>query len=100
MTEVVANGREAVESCEKLHYDIVFMDLHMPEMDGLEATATLHQKLGPDVPYIIAMTAAAMVGDREICLDAGMNDYVSKPINRQELERAIAASPAPPGSFS
>ena len=100
MTEVVANGREAVESCEKFHYDIVFIDLHMPEMDGLEATATLHQKLGPDVPYIIAMTAAAMVGDREICLDAGMNYYVSKPINRQELERAIAASPAPPGSFS
>ncbi|MCF3650082.1 response regulator [Synoicihabitans lomoniglobus] len=88
--DLVANGAEAVESCLRFHYDVVFMDVHMPVMDGLAATAALHEKLGEQVPWIVAMTAAAMSGDREKCLAAGMHDYVSKPVKRPEFERALA----------
>jgi CheY-like chemotaxis protein len=88
---IVSNGREAVEAVETRHYDIVLMDLQMPEMGGLEATEQIRKNealRGGRIP-IIAMTACAMTGDRERCLDAGMDGYVSKPIHKETLLRAI-----------
>jgi len=82
--EAVNNGKEAVEKYDANpnNFDLIFMDIHMPEMDGLEATKIIRSKGHKDVP-IIAMTAAAMKEDREECLKAGMNDYISKPIKRE-----------------
>jgi len=88
--DVASNGLEAVESVERQAYDVVLMDVQMPEMDGMEATRKI-RSLGEAVtqPRIIAMTANAMQGDREACLAAGMNDYVSKPIRVDELVTAL-----------
>ncbi len=88
--DIANNGRQAVEAVEQQKYDLVLMDVQMPEMDGLTATRTIRclTQLNPQ-PYIIAMTANAMDGDREMCLEAGMNDYISKPIKREELEQKI-----------
>ena len=83
---VAANGLEALEMLHHQRYDAVLMDVQMPEMDGLEATQHIRQDFEfIDQPRIIAMTANAMSGDREICLSAGMDDYVSKPIHIEEL---------------
>ncbi|RMF49163.1 MAG: response regulator [Anaerolineae bacterium] len=103
----VNNGREAVEAAEKGHYNLILMDVQMPEMDGFEATRRIRALEGEarHTP-IIAMTAHAMKGDRERCLQAGMDDYVSKPLNAKELfeklehwaqwqrDRSVTASPA------
>ncbi|MGB0864404.1 MAG: response regulator, partial [Saprospiraceae bacterium] len=80
--DAVGNGQEAIEAIEQQRYDILFMDVQMPELDGLEATRRIVKKYPniPDRPVIIAMTANAMQGDRERCLGAGMDDYVSKPL--------------------
>jgi len=88
---VVANGHEVVESLRNVPYDLVLMDINMPEMNGIEATAAIRQMPGAlaSVP-IIAMTALAMPGDREKFLSRGMDGYVSKPINRGELYECIA----------
>jgi len=91
--DIVGDGKAAVEACAAKDYDLVFMDVHMPEMDGLDATRAIKAAAGADAPHIVAMTAAAMVGDRENFLNEGMDDYVSKPINRPDVEAAIAASP-------
>ena len=83
--DVASNGVEALEAIARQHYDLVFMDVQMPEMDGLETTRRIHS-LSPDTrPVIIAMTANAMKEDREQCLAAGMDDFVSKPITVEEL---------------
>jgi two-component system sensor histidine kinase/response regulator len=97
---VVNNGREALEAIERQPFDLVLMDVQMPEMDGFEATITLRERergTGRHVP-ILAMTAYAMKGDRERCLEAGMDGYISKPIQPRELWEAIEklASPSPP----
>ncbi|MFG0294379.1 MAG: PAS domain S-box protein [Maioricimonas sp. JB045] len=84
---VAENGREAVNACDAERFDIVLMDVQMPELDGLEATRTLRKK-GHEVP-IIFLTASAMKGDREICLEAGGDDYLSKPVRLKELRQAI-----------
>ena len=90
---VANDGREAVNAYESQPFDLVLMDVQMPEMDGLEATVcirALESKLGRHTP-IVAMTARAMKGDRELCLESGMDGYVSKPVRQRELYQAIAA---------
>ncbi|MGA2436302.1 MAG: response regulator, partial [Bryobacteraceae bacterium] len=91
-TVVVANnGREAVQALDRERFDIVFMDVQMPEMDGFEATAAIRQKetaTGAHMP-IVAMTAHAMKGDEERCLAAGMDAYISKPIQPGRLYALI-----------
>jgi CheY-like chemotaxis protein len=87
--DVVANGQEVLEALERQRYDVVLMDVRMPEMDGIEATQRLKEKLAADCPRIVAMTASAMRADRERCLAAGMDDFVSKPIKIEDVEAAI-----------
>jgi CheY-like chemotaxis protein len=88
--DAVSNGLEAVTTLESRHYHLVLMDLQMPEMDGLEASRQIRRRLSPDrQPKIVALTANAMQGDRERCLQAGMDDYISKPVKLHEIEAAI-----------
>ena len=88
---IAENGKEALQILEIARFDIILMDVQMPEMDGFEATRSIRQKeiiTGGHIP-IVAMTAHAMSGDRKKCLAAGMDGYVSKPINTQELVENI-----------
>ena len=90
--DAVASGREALEALRTLPYDLVFMDVQMPEMDGLEATRHIRDSqstvLNRDIP-VIAMTAHAMQSYKDKCFEAGMNDYVTKPISPQALAGAL-----------
>ena len=89
--DVAANGHEAITAVKRQRYDLVIMDVQMPEMDGLEAARQINA-LWParrDRPWIIAVTANAMQGDRELCLAAGMDDYISKPMKTEELAAAL-----------
>ncbi|MCK6555162.1 ATP-binding protein [Candidatus Binatia bacterium] len=109
--DVVANGIEAVEAIGRISYALVLMDCHMPEMDGFQATAEIRRRQGTDrcIP-IVALTASAMQGDRDICIAAGMDDYLSKPVRLADLDeclrRWLAASqtqasiPTPPPSVA
>ena len=93
--DVAGNGLEAIDAVERQPYDLVLMDVQMPEMDGLEATRHIVEHLDPACrPWIVAMTANAMDGDREQCLAAGMQGYISKPIRVEELVGALLAAPA------
>jgi CheY-like chemotaxis protein len=88
--DVAANGREAVELLEMLPYDVVFMDCQMPEMNGYEAAAELRRREGPDRRVaIVAMTAEVMAGSRERCAEAGMDDFIAKPIKMEDLIGAL-----------
>jgi signal transduction histidine kinase/CheY-like chemotaxis protein len=93
--DLAANGVEAVESVQRQTYDVVLMDVQMPEMDGLEASRRITAQW-PDGrrPRIVAMTANAMQGDREMCLAAGMDDYITKPIRVDQLVEALMRVPA------
>src|SRR5262249_11536377 len=89
---VASNGRQAIDKINEQEFDIVFMDVQMPEMDGVTATGEIRkreQATGRHIP-IVAMTAHAMKGDKEKCLEAGMADYFSKPIRRKDLADVIA----------
>jgi two-component system, sensor histidine kinase and response regulator len=88
---VAANGREALGALGKNAFDLVFMDVQMPEMDGLEATAAIREKerLSGNHQAVIALTAHAMKGDQERCLSAGMDGYLSKPIHPPELDAIL-----------
>ena len=88
--EAVPNGRLAIEALEKGAFDVVLMDWHMPEMDGFEATAEIRRRgAWPDLP-VIALTAGAMSGDRDRCMEAGMDDYLTKPIEPDVLSETLA----------
>jgi len=87
--DIVSNGLEVIDALKRQKYDVVLMDVMMPEMDGLEATEVIIKKWSDSRPRIIAMTAGAMKGDKEKCFDAGMDDYVTKPININQLTEAL-----------
>ncbi len=88
--DLASNGVEAIESVERQTYDVVLMDVQMPEMDGLEASKAITARWSPtERPRIVAMTANAMQGDRELCIAAGMDDYVTKPIRVDALVEAL-----------
>jgi signal transduction histidine kinase/DNA-binding response OmpR family regulator len=91
--DMVSNGEEVLEALRRQSYDVVLMDVQMPEMDGLEATMRIHEEWQSGVrPRIIAMTANAMEGDREACLNAGMDDYINKPVKIEQLQEALKKS--------
>ncbi len=92
--DTAANGREVLAALERQRYDLIFMDVQMPEMDGLEATVRIRVEHAPGTPgpWIIALTANAMEGDRDECIRAGMDDYLSKPLKAADLAAAIARS--------
>jgi CheY-like chemotaxis protein len=88
---VANNGREAVDLWQQQHFDLILMDIQMPELDGIEATLRIRQQeesKGAHIP-IVAMTAHALKGDREKCLAAGMDGYISKPVRKQDLRDAL-----------
>lgn len=87
--DVAETGMQAVQACQSQAYDLVLMDLQMPEMDGLEATRQIRQLGLSKQPYIIALTANAFEEDRQRCLSSGMDDYLSKPLRRQQLSEAL-----------
>ncbi|MCG8459606.1 MAG: ATP-binding protein, partial [Holophagales bacterium] len=87
--EVAENGLEVLERLEGSTYDLVLMDVQMPEMDGLEASRKIVGRWGSDRPRIVALTAHALRGDREECLEAGMDDYLSKPVSMEALEAVL-----------
>ena len=91
VVDVAANGREALEALEKSSYDLVLMDVQMPEMDGMEATARIRakEKLSGGRQRVVALTAHAMKGDEEKCLAAGMDGYLTKPIRPEELDQLL-----------
>ena len=91
--DIAGNGLEVLDALARQTYDVVFMDVQMPELDGLETTRRICRVWPPaDRPRIIAMTANAMQGDREICLAAGMDDYISKPVRIEDLMIALERS--------
>ena len=91
--DVVSNGKEVLDALEQADYDLILMDVEMPEMDGLSATQAIRTKYPhTQRPWIVAVTAYSMLGDRERCLENGMNDYISKPIRIKELEDALRAN--------
>jgi len=89
--DIAANGKEVLNSLERQNYEIIFMDVEMPEMDGIEATKVIRKKWPPEKqPYIVAVTAYALEGDRERCINAGMDDYLAKPVNLENLKSILA----------
>jgi CheY-like chemotaxis protein len=86
--DVVSNGKEAIAALYSQSYDVILMDIFMPEMDGLTATRQIQQEFARQ-PWIIAVTANALQGDRDDCIQAGMHDYISKPLQIPELVAAL-----------
>jgi CheY-like chemotaxis protein len=87
--DLATNGAEAVAAASATTYDLILMDVQMPEMDGIEATRRIKEKLGPGCPFIAALTADALEGSRERLLGLGFNDYLSKPLNSDALQRLL-----------
>ncbi len=88
--DLAANGLEVLQALERQHYDLILMDVQMPEMDGLKATREIRRRWqDKDQPAIIAMTALALEGDQEMCLGSGMDDYISKPVKMDMLKMAL-----------
>lgn len=92
--DLATNGIEVLDALGRQFYDVVFMDIQMPKMDGLEATRRIRQELPQDCnPWIIALTANTAIGDRDACLAVGMNDYLSKPIDMKAIDRSLRQCP-------
>jgi CheY-like chemotaxis protein len=89
VADVAQNGRETLHMMSEKEYDLVFMDVQMPEVDGLEATRLIRVNSDISQPYIVAMTANVMQEDREICRTAGMDDFVAKPVRLDEVSKAL-----------
>jgi CheY-like chemotaxis protein len=87
--DIAQNGRETVHMLSEKEYDLVFMDVQMPEVDGLEATRLIRVNDDIAQPYIVAMTANVMQEDRDVCRAAGMNDFVAKPVRLEEVSNAL-----------
>jgi CheY-like chemotaxis protein len=87
--DMAADGIEVLQALERQHYDLVFMDVRMPEMDGILATQEIRRRWPTTVPKIIAITAYALEGDREKCIEAGMNGYIPKPVKKEELAEVL-----------
>lgn len=88
--DVAADGLQVLQALKRQPYDVVLMDIHMPKLDGIEATQAIRSSLpGPEQPKIIAITAYALEGDRERCISVGMDDYIAKPVNMYELKTAL-----------
>jgi CheY-like chemotaxis protein len=99
--DIASNGLEVLEALKRQHYDVILMDVQMPEMDGEQATIEIRNTIPRDQqPRIIAMTANAIVGDREHYLSIGMDDYVTKPVKLEDLVRALMASDTLPGTLN
>ena len=91
--DAVTNGREAVASVEKENYDVILMDMQMPEMGGLEATRRIREGLPANrQPRIIALTANVHSNDRRRCMEAGMDEFLPKPVDKEALAQTLAAS--------
>jgi len=91
--DIADNGFQVLEAVKKVAYDLIFMDIQMPEMDGVEATHRLRDTLETRCPYIIALTANALEGDREKFLAQGFDDYLSKPLSPERLRSALEKAP-------
>ena len=90
--DIVSNGREAIEALRRNHYDLVLLDLSMPEMDGLEVARYIRQESGPSIlqsPPLVALTAHVLPEERRRCIEAGMNDFLAKPISLQALAEVL-----------
>jgi len=87
--DLATNGIEALEALKRKNYDLIFMDIQMPRMNGYEATEIIIEHRKQDRPFIIAMTAHAMAGDRDKCLEVGMDDYITKPMKIEALIHII-----------
>jgi CheY-like chemotaxis protein len=87
--DAVADGREVVQALERQDYDLVLMDIKMPELDGITATQVVRKLRPVNGPKIVAITAFALEGDREKCIEAGMDDYIAKPVQMRELAEVL-----------
>lgn len=87
--DVATNGLEALDALEQRHYDVIFMDIQMPEMDGIEATRRIRKSWISRTIKIIAITAHATEYSRKDCLEAGMDDYITKPVTTEDLRAAL-----------
>ena len=94
--DLAANGIEVIQALERQPYDVVLMDIAMPVMNGFEATREIRERWPNNGPKVIAITAYALEGDREKCLEAGMDDYISKPVKMDELDNILRKCPPPP----
>ncbi|MGH9279618.1 MAG: response regulator [Acidimicrobiales bacterium] len=94
--DVAGNGQEVLDAVDRVGYDVILMDVRMPEMDGLEATRRIRGRTDIRQPRIIAMTASALAGDRDMCRAAGMDDYVAKPVRLEELAASLERAGAVP----
>jgi CheY-like chemotaxis protein len=88
-TDIANNGQEAIEKIKTNSYDMCLMDVQMPVMGGIEATEIIRREISKDIP-IIALTAAAMKEDKDKCMECGMNDYLTKPIDKKKLKEIIS----------
>jgi CheY-like chemotaxis protein len=88
--EVAVNGKEAVEMALETPFDVILMDVQMPVMDGLEAARIIRDRIQTEAqPIIIAVTAGAIMGEKEKCIAAGMDDFISKPLKREDIRRMV-----------